>query len=192
MVATPGGADILAAVVQVDDAQLTAEGVRQAMTELVPAHMIPRHVSLVEQIPFTVGGKIDRRAVGGRLAADVAAVVRPDHRDPATPLESALAAIVGDVLGVEGVGVDDDFFGLGGDSVLATQAVARIRAWLDTPEVMVADIFAARTISELAGLLSRRERDPGRLDQVAELYLEVIHMEADHVISAIAETETVQ
>jgi mycobactin phenyloxazoline synthetase len=99
---------------------------------------------------------------------------------------------VGDVLGVEAVGADDDFFGLGGDSVLATQAVGRIRAWLDAPEVMVADIFAARTITELAGLLSRRERGPGRLDQVAELYLEVIHMEADHVISAIAETETVQ
>jgi mycobactin phenyloxazoline synthetase len=192
VVSTPGGADILAAAVRVDDTQLTAEGVREAMTELVPAHMIPRHVSLLEHIPFTLGGKIDRRIVEGQLAVAVAGMAKPGHRVPSTPLESALAAIVGDVLGVEGVGVDDDFFALGGDSVLATQAVARIRAWLDTPDVMVADIFAARTISALAGLLSRRERDPGRLDQVAELYLEVIHMEADHVISAIAETETVQ
>jgi len=192
VVSTPGGADILAAAVRVDDTQLTAEGVREAMTELVPAHMIPRHVSLLEHIPFTLGGKIDRRIVEGQLAVAVAGMAKPGHRVPSTPLESALAAIVGDVLGVERVGVDDDFFALGGDSVLATQAVARIRAWLDTPDVMVADIFAARTISALAGLLSRRERDPGRLDQVAELYLEVIHMEADHVISAIAETETVQ
>jgi mycobactin phenyloxazoline synthetase len=192
VVSTPGGADILAAAVRVDGTQLTAEGVREAMTELVPAHMIPRHVSLLEHIPFTLGGKIDRRIVEGQLAVAVAGLAKPGHRVPSTPLESALAAIVGDVLGVEGVGVDDDFFALGGDSVLATQAVARIRAWLDTPDVMVADIFAARTISALAGLLSRRERDPGRLDQVAELYLEVIHMEADHVISAIAETETVQ
>ena len=192
VVSTTGGADILAAAVRVDDTQLTAEGVRGAMTELVPAHMIPRHVSLLEHIPFTLGGKIDRRIVEGQLAVAVAGLAKPGHRVPSTPLESALAAIVGDVLGVEGVGVDDDFFALGGDSVLATQAVARVRAWLDTPDVMVADIFAARTISALAGLLSRRERDPGRLDQVAELYLEVIHMEADHVISAIAETETVQ
>ena len=192
VVSTTGGADILAAAVRVDDTQLTAEGVREAMTELVPAHMIPRHVSLLEHIPFTLGGKIDRRVVEGQLAVAVAGLAKPGHRVPSTPLESALAAIVGDVLGVEGVGVDDDFFALGGDSVLATQAVARVRAWLDTPDVMVADIFAARTISALAGLLSRRERDPGRLDQVAELYLEVIHMEADHVISAIAETETVQ
>ena len=162
------------------------------MAELVPAHMIPRHVSLVEHIPFTLGGKIDRRAVEGQLADAVTGLAKPGHRAPSTPLEAALAAIVGDVLGVETVGVDDDFFALGGDSVLATQAVARIRAWLDTPDVMVADIFAARTVSDLAGLLGRREREPGRLDQVAELYLEVIHMEAAHVVSAIAKSEAVQ
>jgi mycobactin phenyloxazoline synthetase len=62
--------------------------------------------------------------------------------------------------------------------------VARIRSWLDTPNVMVADIFANRTVSALAGLLSRAERDPGRLDQVAQLYLEVIGMDADSVLAA--------
>ncbi|HEY9304505.1 MAG TPA: amino acid adenylation domain-containing protein, partial [Mycobacterium sp.] len=188
----PGGADVLAAAVRAEDTHLTADGIRDALTEVVPAHMIPRHVLLLDHIPFTLGGKIDRRAVEDQLAATVMDVAEPDHRAPSTPLQSALAAIVGEVLGVDSVGVDDDFFALGGDSVLATQAVARIRAWLDTPDVMVADIFAARTVSELAGLLCRREREPGRLRQVAELYLEVIHMEADHVVSAIAETETVQ
>jgi mycobactin phenyloxazoline synthetase len=154
--------------------------------------MIPRQVSLVEQIPFTVGGKIDRRAVARKLAAAVSGLVEPDHRVPSTPLESALTAIVGEVLDVEPVGVDDDFFALGGDSVLATQAVARIRAWLDTPDIIVADIFATRTVSALADVLGRREREPGRLEQVAELYLEVIHMEADHVAAAIAKPEAVQ
>jgi len=192
LVATSGDADILAAAIRADDAQLTAEAVRHAMTEHVPAHMIPRHVSLVEHIPFTVGGKIDRRAVARELAAAVTGVAKPGYLAPSTPLQSALAAIVGDVLAVESVGVDDDFFALGGDSVLATQAVARIRAWLDIPDIMVADIFAARKVSDLADLLDRRERDPGRLDQVAELYLEVIQMEADQVISAIAKPETVQ
>jgi mycobactin phenyloxazoline synthetase len=192
LVPTPGGADMLAAAVRADNTQLTAEGVRDAMTEFVPAHMIPRQVSLVEQIPFTVGGKIDRRAVARKLAAAVSGLVKPDHRIPSTPLESALTAIVGEVLDVEPVGVDDDFFALGGDSVLATQAVARIRAWLDTPDIIVADIFATRTVSALADVLGRSERDPGRLEQVAELYLEVIDMEADHVAAAIAKPEAVQ
>jgi mycobactin phenyloxazoline synthetase len=192
LVSTRGGADILAAAVRADSAQLTAEGVREAMTELVPAHMIPRHIALLEHIPFTLGGKIDRRVVERGLAAAVAGLAQPGHRAASTPLQSALAAIVGDVLGVETVGVDDDFFTLGGDSVLATQTVARIRAWLDAPDVVVADIFAARTVGDLAGLLGRREREPGRLDQVAELYLEVIHMEAAHVVSAIAKSEALQ
>jgi mycobactin phenyloxazoline synthetase len=96
------------------------------------------------------------------------------------------------VLGVDAVGADDDFFALGGDSVLATQAVARIRAWLDTPGVIVADIFATRTVSAMATLLSRRESDPGRLEQVAELYLEVVGMDAGLVVAAIAGNEARQ
>ncbi len=68
--------------------------------------------------------------------------------------------------------------------MLATQAVARIRAWLDAPDIMVADIFANRTVSALAAVLSAGENDPGRLDQVAELYLEVIGMDAESVLAA--------
>jgi mycobactin phenyloxazoline synthetase len=187
-----GGGDILAAAVRADDPQLTVDHVREAMTELVPVHMIPQHLSLVERIPSTLGGKIDRRVVSGQLAATVADSAEPRHRVPSTPLESALVTIVGDVLGVESVGVDDDFFSLGGDSVLATQTVARIRAWLDTPDAIVADIFATRTVSALADVLGGRESEPGRLDEVAELYLEVIQMEAGTVVAAISEAEAAQ
>jgi mycobactin phenyloxazoline synthetase len=192
LVTTSGGADVLAAAIRVGDPRLTVSAVRKAMAELVPAHMIPQHMSLVEHIPFTLGGKIDRRVVAAQLTAAVADAATPDHRAPSTPLESALAAIVGDVLGADTVGAGDDFFALGGDSVLATQAVARIRAWLDTPDVIVADIFATRTVSALADMLSRRESDSDRLGQVAELYLEVIQMDAGHVEAAIAGNDAVQ
>ena len=141
---------------------------------------------MVETVPFTDAGKIDRRAVAALLTAALADsdTEQPGYRAPSTALETALAVIVADLLGLDRVGVGDDFFTLGGDSVLATQAVARIRSWLDTPNVMVADIFANRTVSALAELLSHAERDPGRLDQVAELYLEVIGMDADSVLAA--------
>jgi len=150
MVATPGGTEVLAAAVRPDDPALTVDAVREALAELVPAQMIPQHLSLVEQIPFTLAGKIDRRLVLSRLSDTVADSAEPDRRVATTALESALAAIVGGVLDVTPVGVDDDFFALGGDSVLATQAVARIRAWLDIPDVIVADIFATRTVSAIA------------------------------------------
>ncbi|SRX94672.1 Phenyloxazoline synthase MbtB (phenyloxazoline synthetase) [Mycobacterium tuberculosis H37Rv] [Mycobacterium shimoidei] len=183
MVPTSGGAEVLAAVVCVDDPALSGERVREAMSELAPAHMVPRHVSLVERIPFTVGGKIDRRAVADQLSADVAGAGKPGHRPASTPVQAALVTIIGDVLGVDAVGVDDDFFALGGDSVLATQAVAAIRVWLDTPDVMVADMFAARTVSALADLLERRDPDRGRLQQVAELYLDVAGMAPEKVLA---------
>lgn len=187
----PGGSDVLAAAVCPEasaGAGLTAERVRELMGELVPAHMVPRHVALVRRIPFTDAGKIDRRAVARDLGAEVSRSEQPGYRSPSTPLESALAALLGDLLGVDRVGREDDFFALGGDSVLATQAVGRIRSWLDAPDIMVADIFATRTVAALADLLTGRERDGRRLDQVAELCLEVIHMDADAVLSASHQT----
>jgi mycobactin phenyloxazoline synthetase len=184
LIAVSGESDVLAAQVCTDDTRLTAERIRQCLGDLVPAHMIPRHITVVERIRFTDSGKLDRRAVARELEAAVSQLQRPGHRPPSTSLESALAMIVGDLLGRADVGVDDDFFALGGDSVLATQAVGRIRAWLDAPDIMVADIFANRTVSALATVLSAAERDPGRLDQVAELYLEVIGMDAESVLAS--------
>ncbi|OBB86906.1 non-ribosomal peptide synthetase [Mycobacterium colombiense] len=181
--AVSGEPDMLAAQVCTDDTSLTAERIRQRLRDLVPAHMVPRHITVVERIGFTDAGKLDRRAVARELETAVSQAQRPGHRPPSTPLESALSMIVGDLLGRDNVGVDDDFFALGGDSVLATQAVARIRAWLDAPDIMVADIFANRTVAALAAVLSAGENDPGRLDQVAELYLEVIGMDAESVLA---------
>jgi mycobactin phenyloxazoline synthetase len=186
VVPTTAGSEVLAAMVRVKDARLTAGEIRTSMANLVGAHMVPRHLSLVERIPFTDGGKIDRRAAADQLTAAVARSAGPGYRAPSTALESALAALIGDLLHVDSVGRDDDFFALGGDSVLATQAVARIRSWLDTPDIMVADIFAARTVSALAGLLADRDRNEGRLERVAELYLEVIRMDARDVLCEIA------
>jgi mycobactin phenyloxazoline synthetase len=184
VVPVDGGRDVLGALIRVDDPAVTVEAVATEMADLVPAHMVPQLLVVTDRIPFTVGGKIDRRAVAQRLAAAEKPAER-GYRAPSTPLELALSAIIGEVLGRTGIGVDDDFFSLGGDSVLATQVVARIRDWLDTPTVMVADMFAARTVAALATILTEREPAGDRLDQVAELYLEISDMDNAEVTSEL-------
>ncbi|OBF96177.1 non-ribosomal peptide synthetase [Mycobacterium sp. 852002-51152_SCH6134967] len=183
----PGERDVLAALVRTDDPAVNARTVTEAMTHLVPAHMIPKIIAVSDRIPFTVNGKIDRKAAA-RLLAAVEPPAAQEYRAPATPLESALVAIVADVLDVDGdvrVGVDDDFFSLGGDSVLATQVVARARDWLDTPTVLVTDMFAARCVAKLADRLLGREPDAERLNAVAEVYLEVARMDSAAVLSEL-------
>lgn len=197
VLAAPGDrrGEQLTAIVRVTDPRLTAGDLTAAMTELVPPHMVPSHIALVESIPFTVGGKIDRRAVVALIDTSLAerATDRdPVRRLPSTALERALADIVATVLNRDGVaapvGADDDFFELGGDSVLATQTVARIRDWLDSPGVMVTDIFAARSVAALADRLVAHESGGERLEAVAELYLEVVDMKSDDVASALDPT----
>ncbi|MEO8813745.1 MAG: amino acid adenylation domain-containing protein [Mycobacterium sp.] len=179
------GRETLAAAVHADDPALTEANLRAGLADLLPEHMIPRQLQLVEAIPYTAAGKIDRRAVAAGLAAAGDGAVA-GHREPATPLQRALAAIVAEVLGGARVGVDADFFALGGDSVLATAVIARIRTWLDVPGAVVADIFACRTVAALADRLAAAEPDSGRLDAVAEVYLEVAQLDSAAVVEALA------
>ncbi len=185
--AVAGERDVLAALVRTDDSAVDARAVAAAMSDLVPAHMIPKTIVVSDRIPFTVNGKIDRKAVT-RLLTDAEPPAGQVYRAPATPLESALVGIVADVLDVDDdvrIGVDDDFFSLGGDSVLATQVIARVRDWLDTPTVLVTDMFATRCVAKLAERLLRREPDGERLNAVAEVYLEVAQMDSAAVLSEL-------
>ena len=188
LVPVDGGHDLLGAVVRADQAGLESgldpEAVTTALAELVPAQMIPQVLLVADEIPYA-RGKTDRTAVVRMLSA-VGAPETRGYRAPSSPLETALCAIVGEILGQTGVGVDDDFFALGGDSVLGTQLVARIRDWLDTSTVMVADVFAARTVATMAALLAGREAGSDRLHLVSELYLEVTGMDAAEIASELA------
>ncbi|MGA6207309.1 amino acid adenylation domain-containing protein [Nocardia testacea] len=151
-----------------------------AVADRLPGYMIPSRIELLDAMPLTDNGKLDRRAVlallesGAEVAADAA---------PRNEVESALLDILAGVLGGAELGVHDDFFQLGGDSVLATTAIARIREWLDADYAMVADIFAARTTAALAERLTAADPQPGRLGQVARVYLEVAGMSDAEVLA---------
>ncbi|MGW4980233.1 non-ribosomal peptide synthase/polyketide synthase [Streptomyces mirabilis] len=96
---------------------------RSHAARLLPDHMVPAAVVALDALPLTPNGKLDRRALP---APDFAAEVG-DTR-PRTPLEETLCGLVAEVLGLERVGAEDDFFSLGGDSIVAMQLVARARA----------------------------------------------------------------
>ncbi|MFI6317536.1 amino acid adenylation domain-containing protein [Nonomuraea sp. NPDC050556] len=110
----------------------------------LPEHLVPASLVLLDELPLLPNGKVDRHAL-----PDV-----PSHgASPRDPRERALAALWAEVLGVAHVGVHEDFFALGGDSVHATQLVGRIRAALAV-DVPVRALFTHRTVAALARVLT--------------------------------------
>ncbi|MEW2513259.1 non-ribosomal peptide synthase/polyketide synthase [Streptomyces sp. NPDC046870] len=126
---------------------LDPAALRSAVAAVLPAHMVPSAVVVLDRMPLTPQHKIDRRALPapGRT-------VTQDRVAPRSAGERALARIWAEVLGVDAVGVTDDFFDLGGESILAARALARIRDELGV-RLTVRDVFTARTVAALAPLL---------------------------------------
>jgi mycobactin phenyloxazoline synthetase len=159
------------------------------VADLLPGYMIPTHTVFVDQMPLTSNGKLDRGAVVALLETEVAAGSQPQDSGPRDDLEAALAEIIAEVLGRPdrtSIGVHADFFGLGGDSVLATTVIARIRDWLDIDHAVVADLFATRTVAALAERLQQREAQrgsPERLAVIARHYLEVAALTDEEVLA---------
>src|SRR6202035_547821 len=131
-------------------------GVRAALVERLPEYMVPAAVVVLAALPLTVNGKLDTRALPAPGDQDAGG----GYRAPASPVEEILAGIYADVLGVERVGVDDSFFDLGGDSLLAMRLVASIKTGLDT-DLSVRAVFEAPTVAQLALCVGA---DGGRLE----------------------------
>ena len=130
--------------------------IRAALAERLPEYMVPAAVVVLAALPLTVNGKLDTRA----LPAPEYQGAGGGYRAPASPVEEILAGIYADVLGVERVGVDDSFFDLGGDSLLAMRLVAAIETGLDAG-LSVPTVFEAPTVAQLA---PRIGADAGRLE----------------------------
>ncbi|MFI0350759.1 amino acid adenylation domain-containing protein [Actinomadura sp. 9N407] len=166
-------------------ADLASADVLAHARELLPPHMVPELLLPVAELPLTANGKVDRKALTA-LAAAASGAAGEAYVAPRTALEKVLAAIVADVVGVERVGVDDDFFALGGDSVLATSVIARLREALDTTALPVRVVFNQRTVAAIARRFTDLETEPGRLDAVAQIWLIVEGMSDDELSERLA------
>jgi aryl carrier-like protein/acyl carrier protein len=135
------GSELCAYVVAAGD----VTGVGDWLRERLPEYMTPRSVTVLDRMPTTVNGKVNRAALP--------APVRAEQAEPATGSERAVLGAMAAILEDERLGVTEDFFTVGGDSVRVVQLLARLRAegWA----VGQADIFAARTARALATRINR-------------------------------------
>lgn len=141
---TDNGTDPRLVAYVVGDLPDTAAELRDYAASRLPQHMIPATVVVLESLPLTVNGKLDRRALPAPQYLSTAA-----YQAPRTPHEHTLAALYEEVLGIPRVGINDSFFDLGGHSLSATRLVVRIRTELAI-EVPIPVIFEASTVADLA------------------------------------------
>ena len=164
-----GEKQLVAYVVPKETSEVGIAELRRYLGERLPEYMVPGVWVVVEELPLTANGKVDRKGLPEPEG------MRPElesgYEEPGTETEKKLAEIWGEVLGLERVGVHDNFFDLGGHSLLATQVVSRIREGLGV-ELPLRKLFEQATVAELAEEIERsraEEVESGTGRQVARI-----------------------
>ncbi|MBW4667896.1 MAG: amino acid adenylation domain-containing protein [Cyanomargarita calcarea GSE-NOS-MK-12-04C] len=143
-----GNKEIVAYIVA--ETELDSSQVRTTLSEILPEYMLPAVFVLVEELPLTANGKIDRRLLATLDTFNKK--LEKSFDPPRTPTEEVLAAIWAEVFGLEQVGIYDNFFEIGGHSLLATQVISRIRQAFSI-ELPQHSLFETPTIAELSEVI---------------------------------------
>jgi amino acid adenylation domain-containing protein len=149
---TPGDKRLVAYVVLASGEAVTAGSLREILAERLPDYMIPATFVQIDSMPLTPNGKVDRRALpvpdGTNTLHDEVVV------EPHTPTEERLVGIVAPLLGLQHISIDDNFFMLGGHSLLGTQVIAHVANAFGV-DLSLRSLFSSPTIRQLSAEIER-------------------------------------
>ncbi|HEY4085633.1 MAG TPA: amino acid adenylation domain-containing protein [Bryobacteraceae bacterium] len=140
-----------------------AEILRRHVQSRVPEYMVPGVIVPLDSIPLNANGKVDKTALTAPRERPEIATVR---ETPMTQLQQAVATVWRELLGVENVSLRDDFFELGGDSLLAMRLTVSLREAFGIPVALQA-LFSSKSLGEFCAALEAGELVPGRLEKLA-------------------------
>ena len=139
----PGDQRLVGYVVPATGSQVDPATIRAAAARVLPVYMVPAAIVVLDALPLSVNGKLDRRALPAPT------FTAGGGREPSSPAEELLCELFAEVLGVDRVGVDDSFFDLGGHSLLAARLISRVRSVLEV-ELEIRTVFDHPTVEWLA------------------------------------------
>ncbi|MEK8072438.1 amino acid adenylation domain-containing protein [Rhodococcoides navarretei] len=149
------GESLAAYVVPAVGADVDVETVRSELGSAVPSYMVPSAFVVLDTLPLNAAGKLDRRAL------PAPEFETREFKAPQTAVEETVAAVFAEVLGVERVGLDDDFFALGGNSLLAVKLVSEIRAAVGGGPIPLNWLFVDASVASLAERVTAATASPG-------------------------------
>ena len=177
-----GSQSLIAYVLPQMESSIDVAQLRQVLRDALPAYMVPSDFVVLKALPLTPSGKVDRRALTELVVAPV--LTREEVR-PRTPVEEILLQIWIQVLKRSRISIYDDFFDLGGHSLLVTQVMVRLRRTFRM-HVDLQEVFSARTIAQIADMLVRYEPKPGHVATIARIHQQVSRLSTEEIHSRLA------
>jgi acyl carrier protein len=166
----------------------TSEELRRFLLKKLPDYMVP-HITLLDAFPLTPNGKIDHKALptaASSTTAEVPSDTEPDTA-PDDPLHQVLSSIWAEILDCEQVGANDDFFALGGHSLMGTALIAQLRDAFQL-EIPLRLLFDHPTVAKLATALRADPVQAAQVEKAAQLLLQIAELPEDEVAALLAQS----